>query len=501
MRMISLMILLNLTSLSYGASHEASTITHTVTCANTDCTQPGTLRCARCQKVSYCGKDCQKKDWKQHKKDCKQRHKKDCSPFTKWFDDQKVYAVHVTNIAPKRISTGSTPRYKMRCGGLNGNGLTRSYETLGIDERLILWDNSIPSRPSIHWSVGGYVPLANHISRYKDGTSKPQTKVKKYIILEPLETLYPSIYGGRWDDLLTIGDHLLSEEAIVLTSDDSFIFPKERLVHFHPSSNEALEETRAFVQNYLFDRLESIVLEGKDALPEGRKWTRDDKVVSYKKADGSIERFSLSDFERFLRSKGVKPIKIGDHDSMDLYLLEDNINTLFITPTGQYLSLKSFGEQQPNGIQEFIDHQTSFFMNKTKHHGELQRRFCYFFKNVFIPKYNHRQDFSNFEDYLFSTLPKKRDSLFSCQQYTEYFLDHSIEDGQSTLQSVTDELSIFALYEKIEDFQLLKFRPQSTVQLETHLYEKQRHPSFISFVETLTLSPLFFDIRWHQSLN
>ena len=33
--------------------------------------EEGLKRCMGCKKMLYCGKDCQKKDWKAHKKDCK----------------------------------------------------------------------------------------------------------------------------------------------------------------------------------------------------------------------------------------------------------------------------------------------------------------------------------------------------------------------------------------------------------------------------------------------
>eukprot|EP01025_Chloroclados_australasicus_P007231 TRINITY_DN12309_c0_g1_i4.p2 TRINITY_DN12309_c0_g1~~TRINITY_DN12309_c0_g1_i4.p2 ORF type:complete len:167 (-),score=14.58 TRINITY_DN12309_c0_g1_i4:44-544(-) len=40
-------------------------------CANSQCSNKGTMTCARCKKARYCSKDCQRIDWKQrHKQSC-----------------------------------------------------------------------------------------------------------------------------------------------------------------------------------------------------------------------------------------------------------------------------------------------------------------------------------------------------------------------------------------------------------------------------------------------
>ena len=40
-------------------------------CASQECSNPGNLRCSGCRTVGYCSAECQKKDWKQHKVNCK----------------------------------------------------------------------------------------------------------------------------------------------------------------------------------------------------------------------------------------------------------------------------------------------------------------------------------------------------------------------------------------------------------------------------------------------
>ena len=42
------------------------------------CLQPSRLKCSRCDAVQYCGRECQKKDWKVHKHNCQDNNSANC---------------------------------------------------------------------------------------------------------------------------------------------------------------------------------------------------------------------------------------------------------------------------------------------------------------------------------------------------------------------------------------------------------------------------------------
>lgn len=41
------------------------------------CSQPSTFKCSKCLTIQYCSQECQKKDWKVHKKNCDDNNKDD----------------------------------------------------------------------------------------------------------------------------------------------------------------------------------------------------------------------------------------------------------------------------------------------------------------------------------------------------------------------------------------------------------------------------------------
>ena len=47
-------------------------VVHKFVCSCDGCSNKGVLRCGNCKMVKYCGKECQIKDWKKHKKVCKE---------------------------------------------------------------------------------------------------------------------------------------------------------------------------------------------------------------------------------------------------------------------------------------------------------------------------------------------------------------------------------------------------------------------------------------------
>ena len=55
----------------YSSSNNKQNKSFESICDNPACNKPGLKHCDRCNLVSYCSRECQKKDWKVHKKMCK----------------------------------------------------------------------------------------------------------------------------------------------------------------------------------------------------------------------------------------------------------------------------------------------------------------------------------------------------------------------------------------------------------------------------------------------
>jgi hypothetical protein len=57
------------TAAAHGTHYKGKNLDHE--CNTCGATPPALSKCAACGAVKYCSKECQKKDWKQHKKVCK----------------------------------------------------------------------------------------------------------------------------------------------------------------------------------------------------------------------------------------------------------------------------------------------------------------------------------------------------------------------------------------------------------------------------------------------
>ena len=54
------------------------------------CLQPSRLKCNRCDAIQYCGKECQKKDWKVRKHNCRDNNvnNNNNNITVKWCNEQ-----------------------------------------------------------------------------------------------------------------------------------------------------------------------------------------------------------------------------------------------------------------------------------------------------------------------------------------------------------------------------------------------------------------------------
>ena len=115
------------------------------------------------------------------------------------IDPTKLFAVHITHIFPTFDSTCG--RYVMRCGGA-------IHKTLPDGSKRV--EPYFTMRPTLHWAVNKVVDTL----RYEGGGLFEYGQ--KYAIIEPLSKLSDEIWGGDGDDIMTLGDHWLSDSALLI---------------------------------------------------------------------------------------------------------------------------------------------------------------------------------------------------------------------------------------------------------------------------------------------
>jgi len=113
------------------------------------------------------------------------------------MDPSKLFLVHITDIFPSYDP--DKQKYVMKCGGLKlrRNGSKAIY-VIGCSYR-----------PTLHWALNKVVDTLGH----SDGSK--YTNTQQYAVIEPINALSDVIWSGSGDDIVTLGDHYLSDQAIV----------------------------------------------------------------------------------------------------------------------------------------------------------------------------------------------------------------------------------------------------------------------------------------------
>ena len=102
-------------------------------CERKECDLNGTLRCSRCKDVSYCSKECQTSHWKEHKKDCKTKNESTSAPVLKECGEDSCKKTSGRNCSrckmvsycSKECQKKDWKRHKKNCGvGLPTNDAT-----------------------------------------------------------------------------------------------------------------------------------------------------------------------------------------------------------------------------------------------------------------------------------------------------------------------------------------------------------------------------------------
>jgi hypothetical protein len=122
-----------------------------------------------------------------------------------------IVLVHVTNVKPS-IS------YDERAVILKTGGSYFSSLEYKDDGQIIASerDFSRPYRVTLHWSTNGVTRVAGAIVDGKRHFGVPA----RYIIIEKISALKNSLWGGRFDDFYSIGDHELSKDAVLLVPEN-----------------------------------------------------------------------------------------------------------------------------------------------------------------------------------------------------------------------------------------------------------------------------------------
>lgn len=70
------------------------------------CAKPSEAKCSRCQAVDYCGQECQRRDWKQHKLVCRKLAASASTPAPAVAVETKLASARATGAAPVASATG-----------------------------------------------------------------------------------------------------------------------------------------------------------------------------------------------------------------------------------------------------------------------------------------------------------------------------------------------------------------------------------------------------------
>lgn len=115
--------------------------------------------------------------------------------------------VHITDVRPS-LCDG---RLVMKTGGSN---ISLEYR----DDKIFIRkrDFSHPYRVTIHWSINGVTRIAG----FTQGDTTTYAIPARYAIIEPISALKDELWGGGFDDLYSLGDHVISKGAFVCVPED-----------------------------------------------------------------------------------------------------------------------------------------------------------------------------------------------------------------------------------------------------------------------------------------
>lgn len=162
--------------------------------------------------------------------------------------------VHVTNVRP----TLQDGKLIMKTGGSKA---TLEYR----DNKIFAGPRNFsrPHRMTLHWSLNGVTRTAG----IKENKNSIHYGIPgRYAIIEPIRELKEELWGGGFDDLYSLGDHILSENSLLIVPEEE----EEELDTEQLRTLTSLAFYEGYTEGFTNDHMRTIIADILESLKKPR---------------------------------------------------------------------------------------------------------------------------------------------------------------------------------------------------------------------------------------